>query len=116
MEKTKGKDAIIAGTGFEGRASIIRRHIKPGMVIHLRREPSNPHDSNAIAVLITVPRMFGLFGHSRQQIGYIQAGAAKSLAKKIDQGTQVSGYVKSFYAPRHIEHPRVSLRLEWSDA
>ena len=111
-----GRDAIVAGTGFEGRAEIIRKHCKNGMPVLLRRDPSNPHDSNAITVFISVPRLFGLLGQSPTQIGYIRAAAAKGLAAKIDAGTEVSGSVKSFYAPSGIDHPRVSLRLEWADA
>lgn len=111
-----GKDAIVAGTGFEGRAGIIRKHCKNGMPVQLRREPRNPHDPNAIAVFISTPRLFGLLGQSNTQIGYIKAAAAKGLAAKIDAGTEVSGFVKSFYAPDDADHPRVSLRLEWVDA
>ena len=111
-----GKDAIVAGTGFEGRADIIRKHCKDGMPVQLRRDPSNPYDPNAIAVFISVPRMFGLLGQSLTQIGYIKAAAAKGVAARIDAGTEVSGFIKSFYAPSGIDHPRVSLRLEWADA
>jgi hypothetical protein len=110
-----GKDAIVAGTGFEGRAKIIRQHVREGTPVKLRREPSNPHDPNAIAVLIAVPHMFGLFGARDACIGYLKSGAAKGLAPKIDAGTEVSGVVRSFYAPPEQEHPRVSLRLEWAD-
>jgi len=111
-----GKDAIVAGTGFEGRAEIIRKHCRNGMPVHLRREPNNPYDPDAIAVLIAVPRMFGLLGHSLVQIGYIKASAAKGLAAKLDSGKSVNGMVKSFYAPEGKDFPRVSLRLEWADA
>lgn len=108
-----GRDAIVAGTGFEGRARVIRRHCRDGMSVHLQREPHNPHDSNAIAVYLVVPRLFGLLGQARLQIGYIKAGAAKSLAARMDAGVPVTGYVRSFYAPPERDFPRVSLRLEW---
>ena len=111
-----GKDAIVAGTGFEGRGEIIRKYVKEGTVVQLVREPLNSHDPNAIAVFISVPRLFGLLGRSQLQIGYVKAGAAQGLAAKMDGGTSVSGHVKSFYAPSGIDHPRVSLRLEWPDA
>ncbi len=111
-----GRDAIVAGTGFEGRAEIIRRHVRPGMTAHLIREPSHPHDPNAVAVIIHVPRLFGLFGQRPAQIGYIKSAAAKSVAKKMDAGTKITGSITSFYAPDGMEHPRVSLRLEWPDA
>lgn len=110
-----GKDAIVAGTGFEGRAHIIAKHVREGMPVLLQRDPSNMHDANAIAVFISVPRVFGLFGHSVAQIGFIKAGAAKGLAAKMDSGVQVLGFIKSFFAPAGKQHPRVSLRLEWPD-
>jgi hypothetical protein len=59
--------------------------------------------------------LLGLLGQSLVQIGYIKAAAAEGLAAKIDAGTKVTGYVKSFYAPSGKDHPRVSLRLEWPD-
>lgn len=108
-----GRNAIVAGTGFDGRAEIIRQHVRDGMPVHLRREPSNPHDPNAVAVLIAIPRLFGLFGQRLAQIGYIKAGAAKGVAAKIDAGVRVQGVVESFFAPEDKDFPRVSLRLEW---
>lgn len=111
-----GRDAIVAGTGFEDRAKIIRRHVRDGMPVRLRREPNNPYDANAVAVLIEVPRLLGFLGRRLVQIGYIKSGAAKSIAPKIDAGILVTGFVKSFYAPDGRDHPRVSLRLEWPNA
>lgn len=110
-----GKDAIVAGTGFEDRADVIRKYVVNGMPVQLRRDPTNPYDSNAIAVLISVPRLFGLLGRSQLQIGHIKASAAKSVAAKMDSGVLVRGFVKSFHAPSGLDHPRVSLRLEWPD-
>lgn len=111
-----GADAIVAGTGFEGRAAVIRAHVRDGMPVQLRREPTNPHDPNAIAVLVSVPRLFGLLGRGLTQIGYIKARAAKGVAAKMDAGINVTGYVKGFYAPPGRDFPRVSLRLEWPEA
>lgn len=85
------------------------------MPVHLRREPGNQHDSNAIAVLIAVPRFGGLFGQSMVQIGFVKAAAAAKLAQQMDAGARVSGVVKSFFAPSGQDHPRVSLRLEWDE-
>lgn len=110
------KEAIVAGTGFEGRAEVIRRHVRSGMLVQLRREPSNPHDPNAVAVLVEVPRLFGLLGRGLAEIGYLKSGAATNIAAKIDSGIEVTGRITSFYAPVGKDHPRVSLRLEWSDA
>lgn len=106
-----GIAAIVSGTGYEGRATVIRRHCRAGMAVLLRREPQNEHDSNAIAVYLKCPRLFGLLGHSEHKIGYIKARAAARIAAQIDQGVIVAGVVRSFYAPVGRDHPRVSLEL-----
>ncbi len=108
-----GRNVIIAGTGFNNRASIIRRFCREGMKAVLKREPDNPYDPNAIAVCIEVPRLLGLFGNVLKQIGYIKASAAKGLAKRMDEGLSIQARVTSFYAPSDREHPRVSLELEY---
>ncbi len=105
------KTAILAGTGFEGREAIIRSHCRDGMTISLVRDPYNPHDPNAVAVYIDVPRVGGLLGSSRRQIGFIKASTAKSLAKAMDSGRRISGYVKSFWAPDDYEFPRVTVEI-----
>ena len=112
---TKGKlmerTTIVAGTGFEGRGAIIRRHCKDGASILLKREFKNKHDTNAIAVYLQTSRLFGLLGHSFKKIGYIKANTAASLAKKMDSGEKITGQVSSYYAPLGKEHPRVTLKL-----
>lgn len=113
-----GKAAVVAGTGFRNqdgsqRNKLIRKYVRDNLPVYFRREPSNEHDENAIAVLIKVPSLFGLLGTSLKQIGYIKAGAAKSLAKKLDAGEEIKGYVNSFYAPPQKDYPRVSLWLEY---
>jgi hypothetical protein len=81
------------------------------MAVALVREPHNPHDSNAVAVYIDVPRLGGIFGNSTKQIGYIKANTAKSLAKAIDSGARIRGYVNSFWAPEGREYPRVTIEV-----
>jgi HIRAN domain len=111
-----GRHVIVAGTGFEGRASIIRNHCSNGQRVELRREPSNRHDPNAIAVYIEAPRLFGLLGKGLRQIGYIKAPAAGGLSKRMDEGLKVEATVASFYAPPDRDHPRVSLNLEYTES
>jgi hypothetical protein len=77
----------------------------------LKREPSNRHDKNAVAVLLEVPRFGGLFGTQLVQVGYIKANTAKSLARKMDEGTNVKAIVKSFYAPADRDFPRITLEV-----
>lgn len=108
-----GRSAIVAGTGFEGRGTVIQRHCKEGRHVILERETNNKHDKNAVAVYIVIPRLFGLLGSSLKQIGYIKSNTAKSLAKRMDAGETITGYVKSYYAPQGRDHPRVTLELEY---
>lgn len=108
-----GKSAVVAGTGFEGRASIIQNHCKVGKTVILKREPSNSHDPNAVAVYLTVPRLFGLLGTSHKQIGYLKASKSPTVAKRMDAGETISGCVKYCLAPEGREVPKVTLDLEY---
>jgi hypothetical protein len=105
--------AVVAGTGFEGRETIIRKYCRNGMPVVLKRERKNPHDSNAIGVYINTPRLGGLLGKKLSMIGHIKANTAKSLAKRMDSGEKVSGHIKSLYAPPEGDHPRVALHLNY---
>jgi len=109
------RNLILAGTGFNNRAPIIRRYCHNGMKAVLKREPKNPHDSNAIAVFIEVPRLFGLLGRSLRQIGYIKAATAKSLAKRMDEGLSIQARIASFYAPLDRDYPRVTLEIAYEE-
>ncbi|WP_449284173.1 HIRAN domain-containing protein [Luteimonas qiangzhengi] len=116
-----GKAVVVVGTGFNNadgrsRADLIRRYCKPGTPLHLEREPNNPHDANAVAVLVEAPRILGLFGGGRVQIGYLREGTARSVAKRLDAGKGVTGRVTTMYAPPGREHPRVSAELTNNDA
>jgi len=112
-----GKAAIVAGTGFQNRdgsmrSKLIQHYVVVNILVYLHRESSNKHDGCAIAVLIKVPILFGLLGSVKKKIGYIKAGTAKSLAKKIDANEEVKAHVDSLYAPPDREHPRVTLWLD----
>lgn len=109
---TSGRNAIITGTGFEGREKIISRHCKVGGKVTLKREPNNRFDSNAVAVLLEVPRLGGLLGNSLKPIGYIKKHTAKTLAKKMDSGIPINGIVISYFAPEEVRHPRVTVELD----
>jgi hypothetical protein len=105
--------AIVAGTGFDNRARLIRAHCKVNPPVTLQREPNNSHDSNAIAVYLHTSFLFGLL-KSRAHIGYVKASRASSMAPKIDSGELrvVGCVVASFFAPPDLEHPRVSLTIQ----
>ena len=101
---------IVAGTGFDGRASRIRLAVKPGMSVNLVREPSNPYDRNAIAVYLPVRAWFTLFLKANVHIGYIKKDRAEFFARRVQQGGQIlSASVRSIYLDR--DHPRVTLTV-----
>jgi len=58
----------VVGVTFSGRQGVVRK-LHPGEILTLNKEPTNPHDPNAIKVL----RKTG------EQVGYIN----RELAKKI---------------------------------
>lgn len=53
---------------------------RPGTVAELRREPENPHDSNAILVLGRDA------SDDERAVGYVNKGLARSLARRLDAG------------------------------
>ena len=67
----------LAGVTFDGRQQIIDK-LKPNSALHLKREPDNEHDSNAIRVLTAA----GI------DLGFLNKKLAKQLAPLMDAGTQ----------------------------
>ena len=79
----------IAGTTFDGRQDIIEELSDCGMLnsgqsLFLKREPENPYDRNAIAIL---------HPSTMQQLGYIEKNLAAEMAAKMDTGTRYSAEV-----------------------
>ena len=111
MKKTR---AVLAGTGFEGRETVIRSFAKKGSALQLRREPANKYDKNAIAVWLECRVLFGLLKFWRK-IGYIQSTRAQKLAPRIDEGKiqiiRVS--VVNLYCPPDLNHPDVTALIEY---
>lgn len=112
---TKSVRAIVAATGYEGRAERIRSFCRKGAPVELRREPGNAHDKDAIAVYMQCSVLFGLWRPWRS-IGYIKAARADGLAPKIDSGAYAvrAAHVHSFYAGEGKDHPRVSVQIAQS--
>ena len=108
------RTAIVAGTGFRNRdgssrAKLIRKYCRKGASVMLAREPDNPHDKNAIAVMLEVRKF--LLVKQLKQIGYIKAGTAKHLSKRLDAGESVQARVTYLKAPPDREVPRVTIEL-----
>lgn len=69
-------DFMVAGVRYEGRAEIIRRHVRGGDRVYLRRDPQNRFSRSAVEVRIAQ-------GH---QIGYVPEADAIGLAPLLDSG------------------------------
>lgn len=75
--------AGVAGTAHAEHASLQSEAVAPGNVLTLRREPANPHDPNAIAVLAP----------GGEQIGWVPRETAQGLAAQLDAGARWSAVV-----------------------
>ena len=107
------RTANVAGTGDKNpdgsiRRNIIRRFVRENMLVTLSREPRG---SNAIAVYVSAPRLFGILGPTLKQIGYIDSSLAESIAKIMDAGESLTGRVACLYAPLKKNNPRISIQF-----
>lgn len=93
----------VAGISIDGRQGLthaLARAVRNGKRawVELRREPKNPHDANAIAVVAHTDTF-----HAK--VGYVPADIASTLAPFIDRGgrarIQAFGFVGG-YAGRNI--------------
>jgi len=66
----------LAGVSFEGRQDVVAR-LEPGAVLRVVRQPDNPFDANAIALL----------DPTGEQVGFFNRRLAAVLAPVIDAGT-----------------------------
>jgi single-stranded-DNA-specific exonuclease len=66
----------LAGVSFEGRQDVVAR-LEAGTVLRIVRQPENPFDSNAIALL----------DPTGDQVGFFNRRLAAALAREIDDGT-----------------------------
>jgi hypothetical protein len=72
------------------RQILIKAHLRPGMVLELRREPDNEYDRNAIGVRLR--KRIGLRNRDLH-LGYIKASEAQYLAPRMDAGQVVTATV-----------------------
>lgn len=102
----------VAGTGFEGRASVIRRYCAKGAEVRLEREPDNSFDPMAIAVFMT------WYTQAKrpidEHIGYVPRALAEELTElmhtrrlKIERAA-----VHNVIATEAMESPRVTVKIE----
>jgi hypothetical protein len=75
--------ANVAGAARHHPGALAGDEAAPGRSLELRRDPANPHDANAIAVLL---------GDGRQA-GWVPREDAAELAPRLDAGERWSGVV-----------------------
>jgi hypothetical protein len=74
------------------RQSLIASKVFKGQPLILKREPDNPHDSNAISAWVQVKPWFRKA--QSHQLGYISADVASRLSQDMDRGADVMATVK----------------------
>ena len=74
----------VAGAGTHHAEALATDAVAPGRQLELRRDPENPHDSNAIAVY---PAGGG------EQVGWVPRELAAELAAELDAGRPWSALV-----------------------
>ncbi len=82
--------ATVVGVKIPNKDGSNRQEIiqtcQPGEVLDLVRDPKNPHDKDAIAVIR---------GRTGEQLGFISKEIAEPLARKMDEkGTQYEAILK----------------------
>jgi hypothetical protein len=74
----------IVGTKYRGRGAVVALgQLRKGEALELRREPDNPHDSNAVAVY-----------HGSDHLGYVPRTSNIVLAAAIDAGALFSASIE----------------------
>jgi hypothetical protein len=73
----------VAGAARHHFEALASDDVEPGRALHLRRDPSNPHDSNAIAVHAV----------GGEQVGWVPREVAAELAPELDAGRPWSAAV-----------------------
>ncbi len=80
-------------TGVLGpRREIVERYCRAGSPLHIRPEPDNPHDSNAMAVGVIRKGYFRSMAH---QIGYLPREDAREVKQHLDRGWTTDAWVFS---------------------
>ena len=73
------------------RQAYIRRFAKPGMEIHLKPEPNNPYDANAIGAWITARSL--IIFKADVQIGYLDSRLAGEVTRLLSRGGTASAVI-----------------------
>lgn len=90
----------VMGVSFEGRQDLVAG-LLPGQELELKRQPENPHDTNAVAVF------FGIL-----HLGFLRKQIAKHLAPLIDGGIRYRARIEHITGGRDGKNFGVNIRVE----
>ena len=88
---------MVAGVTHEGRAPIVRRHVRENAPAFLARDPGNPHDRNAIEIRLD----------NGYHIGFMPRDCAESVAPLLDAGCRHKAYFTKILHGRRAPIPVV---------
>ena len=94
------QESPLAGFQYH-RASAIWPFLRVGEPLHLRREPSNPHDRHAVAVWFR-----------NEHLGYIPRRENRTLAGLMDQGEQLGASIVRLLDEEHNPWRKIRIRVE----
>lgn len=97
---------MVAGIHVENRGSVIAAFAREGSAVYLRREPDNPHDSNAIRIFL----------ENGADIGFVPREDAARLAPFFDSGCRQDAEITKILDRGRIPIPVVDVRLYPLDA
>lgn len=104
----------LMGTHLPERQAALRRQpVRVGEEVAFAREPSNPHDHNAVRVLTKKRSLFGL-GPARF-LGYIPREMAERMAPRMDRGVRFEGALEHVWYPDHYDDVNIELRVRQLD-
>ena len=94
-------ETFVAGTAYY-EARRVRRGLRPGDLLVLRREPDNPYDDLAIEV----------FTHAGAKLGYVPRADNEPFARLLDAGNALKASVIDVDPDRYDDiHMRLTLRI-----
>lgn len=94
------QESPLAGFQYH-RASAIWPFLRVGEPLHLRREPSNPHDRHAVAVWFR-----------NEHLGYIPRRENRALAGLMDQGEQLGANIVRLLDEERNPWRKIRIRVE----
>lgn len=97
---------MVAGVVYEGRADVVDRYLRTGQTVFLARDPSNPHDENAVEI-----RVGGGY-----QIGFVPREYAREMAPLLDAGHKQAAHCTKILSGRRAPIPVVQADLYRADA